>query len=462
MQNQSYDNFIITFGNKTDSGRVRQRNEDYLESFKYDSGYVFVVCDGMGGHVGGEIASRLAASTVKNVFISNPNNLTSPSELIVEGIVEANRAVFNKSYEDVSLKGMGTTCLVLFIKDGIAYYGNAGDSRLYLIRDNKVFQLTKDHSFVQNLVDRNLISEKEAESHPRKNEITKAVGVSNEIIPDVSKKGLSVYQEDFLILCTDGLSNMISEREMMETVVNSDPIEASNRLVEMANIAGGFDNITVQVIKVTFGDVLPAELKKVVPVGAVVKSYLKIAKLTGETQIQNKIERKKHFSFVIVIFVILFILVMALIYMLLFYDNDDKLIPSFDSTNSPETVLYENTSNLGKEPFKKEVYAPSLILSKEKFKFGYALHNFNFKKYYSNIENYSAVKYNSITDDIEFRNTDFENADLFGYSNSLYKIKQQIRFNKNNFDFENFISIYLILFDRNIKVHETFLKIGVV
>jgi len=281
MYNKNSGSFNIVFGNKTDFGRVRQRNEDYMESFESPFGHVFVVCDGMGGHVGGEIASRLAASTIKNVFLSNPNNLTSPSDLIEEGIAEANRAIYNKSAEDATLKGMGTTCVVLVIGDGIIFYGHAGDSRLYIIRNNKIYQLTKDHSFVQSLVDQGLLSDSEAENHPRKNEITKALGISPSLTPDIAKKGVSVYTNDYLILCSDGLSNMVSEREMTKTAISTEPFDACNRLVEMANVAGGTDNITIQIIKVISGQNLPEELQNAVPEGATQKSS--IQKRTTET-----------------------------------------------------------------------------------------------------------------------------------------------------------------------------------
>lgn len=336
MLNKNSESYNIVFGNKTDFGRVRQRNEDYMESFESPFGYVFVVCDGMGGHVGGEIASRLAASTIKNVFLSNPNNLTSPSELIEEGIVEANRSVYNKSTEDTSLKGMGTTCVVLVIKDGIIFYGHAGDSRLYIIRSNNIYQLTKDHSFVQSLVDQGLISDAEAENHPRKNEITKALGISASLVPEIARKGMLVYENDYLILCSDGLSNMISEREMIETVLNTEPFDACSRLVEMANVAGGTDNITVQIVKVVSGQKLPQDLLNAIPEGALQKSavrnHLTGGSDKGYTDIQETAGGKKSSYLIIILIGILTLVIAGIIYLLFFYDKGQQESGTRDTT----------------------------------------------------------------------------------------------------------------------------------
>jgi serine/threonine protein phosphatase PrpC len=342
MYNQNSVGFQIAFGNKTDFGRVRQRNEDYMESFESQYGHVFVVCDGMGGHVGGEIASRLAASTIKNVFLSNPNKLTSPSELIEEGIVEANRAVYNKSIEDASLKGMGTTCVVLVIKDGIIFYGHAGDSRLYIIRANKIYQLTKDHSFVQSLVDQGLISDAEAENHPRKNEITKALGISPSLVPEIARKGMLVYTNDFLILCSDGLSNMVSEREMMETIISSEPFDACNRLVEMANVAGGTDNITIQIVKVISGQDIPEEMNNAIPEGAVQKSVLRNQTTessdTGYNYIPETNNNKKSPYLLYILIGILILLIAGLIYIFFFYDKE----PDIPETKDTTEIIKEN------------------------------------------------------------------------------------------------------------------------
>jgi len=325
MQDNNLGFFKIAFGNKTDTGRVRERNEDYMESFECSFGYVFVVCDGMGGHIGGEIASRLAASTIKNVFLKNPNKITSTAEIIEESIEEANKAVFNKSKEDLSLKGMGTTCIVLVLNNMMAFYGHAGDSRLYLIRGKNIYQLTRDHSLVRNLVDQNFISEEEAEYHPRRNEITKALGIGAVLNPDIARKGMMIYKDDIFILCSDGLSNMISEREIMEISLNNDPIKASNLLVEMANVAGGTDNITVQVIKIIQGKILPEEFKNVIPEGAVIKSDIKKTVKTDEKPVIQERRNKKLTKFLIPLIIVSLLIIVGLVYVLFYYpDKKDE------------------------------------------------------------------------------------------------------------------------------------------
>lgn len=264
--------FSIAFGNKTDVGKQREKNEDYLESFKSSFGDVFIVCDGMGGHLGGEVASRLAIATAKNFILSNNQNITGTKEIIRAAIKEANEIIFRRSKEEANLKGMGTTIVVVIVNNGIVYYGHVGDSRLYIIRGRKIYQLTHDHSFVQTLVDQGLITETEAENHPRKNEITRALGIGEAVVPDIPEKGLMLYKNDKLVLCSDGLTNMVSDRDIFEVVNEIPPMDAAEKLISMANMAGGNDNITLQVINVTGGPELPEDLNNIPPEGAVVKA----------------------------------------------------------------------------------------------------------------------------------------------------------------------------------------------
>ena len=264
--------FSISFGNKTDTGKQREKNEDYLETFKSTFGDVFIVCDGMGGHLGGEVASRLAITSAKNVILQNPQKITATKDIIKAAIREANINVFKRSKEDPNLKGMGTTIVIAIVNNGILYYGHVGDSRLYIVRGSRIYQLTHDHSFVQILVDKGLITDEEAENHPRKNEITRALGIAEAVIPDISEKALMLYKGDKLILCTDGLSNMVSDRDIYEVAKEMSPLEAADKLIDMANMAGGNDNITLQVISVDRGPALPDELKDIPPEGAVMRA----------------------------------------------------------------------------------------------------------------------------------------------------------------------------------------------
>lgn len=260
-------NFSVVFGNKTDVGKIRQLNEDYLECFKSSFGEVFVVCDGMGGHEGGEIASRLAVTTIKQVITSNPNNLSSPSAIIEESISVANRAIISQAEESPVLKGMGTTCVVLLIRENEAFYGHVGDSRLYLVRGNNLYLMTRDHSFVQGLVDQGLISREDAEKHPRKNEITQALGIFEKIRPEVNHQPLKLYKGDKFMLCSDGLSGPVQEDVILNIVSKHHPVEASNMLIDAANNSGGADNITVQVIEIINAELIPDAA--IAPVGAI-------------------------------------------------------------------------------------------------------------------------------------------------------------------------------------------------
>lgn len=259
-EGNSKENKRISFVCKTDVGKVRSNNEDYYDNFSSEFGEVFIVCDGMGGHSGGEIASQLATNAIKNRILNNPRKLTNPPDIIYEAIGVANKVIIDKSSEDPSLKGMGTTVVILILKDDFAYYGHVGDSRLYLSRGNIFTSLTKDHSFVQHLVDKGLITPKEAETHPRRNEITKALGISENLYPDIRQNGLKIYKGDKFLLCTDGLNTMLSDEEIAEVLRENDIDEAAEILIQRANDYGGKDNITLQIVEILEGEELTEEI----------------------------------------------------------------------------------------------------------------------------------------------------------------------------------------------------------
>ncbi|MBE2218593.1 MAG: Stp1/IreP family PP2C-type Ser/Thr phosphatase [Ignavibacteria bacterium] len=265
--------FSVKFGNKTDTGKVRQRNEDYLECFKSSFGDVFVVCDGMGGHEGGEIASRLAVSTIRNVITTNPHGISNTASIIEEAISIANKAIVEKSIEISGSKGMGTTCVILIVKNDKAFYGHVGDSRMYMIRAGKMHLMTRDHSFVQGLVDQGLLSWDEAENHPRKNEITQALGIFDKVNPEVTQSGLQLYKGDRFILCSDGLSGPVKESSIRELTLENDPVHASNLLIDAANRNGGPDNITVQIVEVTNAPALPSSRIDLTPEGSINREF---------------------------------------------------------------------------------------------------------------------------------------------------------------------------------------------
>ncbi len=235
------------FGNATDVGRVREQNEDYLGYFECINGHVFVVCDGMGGHVGGATASRLAVDSVRE-FLEN-HYFDLPTDALKAAIESANEAVYLRAVENPQLSGMGTTIVMAIVRDDKVWYAHVGDSRIYMHSGGKLIKLTRDHSFVQTLVDQGLLKEEEMESHPRRNEILAALGVRHDVEVTLCQSPARPSNGDILLLCTDGLNSMISD-PITEAVLNEE-ISVQHKalkLMQLANEAGGYDNITVQLV----------------------------------------------------------------------------------------------------------------------------------------------------------------------------------------------------------------------
>lgn len=248
----------------SDLGMRRERNEDsYLINKDLN---LFIVADGMGGHVGGEMASKMAVGTIENIIdrIANddevsvlkennidPSDFTSQLKLAIQ---EASHRIYEQAEQDIKLKGMGTTSVVLLVRNNRVYIANVGDSRGYLIRKGQITQLTEDHSLVGEQLRAGVISEASAKGHKLKNIITRSVGFQKDVEIDVIVK---VPQEgDRFLLCSDGLTNMVDDNEILEVVSGAGLEEACHVLVDMANTRGGDDNITVILTDVTdVGDV---------------------------------------------------------------------------------------------------------------------------------------------------------------------------------------------------------------
>ncbi len=236
------------FGNHTDVGRVRQANEDYLGYFNTLNGHVFVVCDGMGGHVGGATAAQMAVNSIRAFF--EHRFYDYPREAMRQALLYANGQVHAAAGQNPQLRGMGTTCVLALFRQGELWYGHVGDSRIYRFTGGRLERLTRDHSYVQQLMDQGLLTEAEAENHPRRNELTRALGTSREVVVDVSSQPLVPAPGDTLLLCTDGLTGLLSDEIIRAELARGGPVQ--NRavgLVERANDAGGYDNITVQLIQ---------------------------------------------------------------------------------------------------------------------------------------------------------------------------------------------------------------------
>jgi len=237
------------FAEKSDVGKVRKINEDSFGNLKTKNGHYFFVCDGMGGHEYGEVASSMAVELIKKNITKYENVISEINKLLELVLDSANKEINDYSVRNSKIKGMGTTCVLVYITRNKAYYANVGDSRLYLISNNIVSQLTKDQSFVQELVNQNLITQDEAENHPRKNEILQALGLTAKIVPDISPAPVELSNGDFLLLCSDGLSNFVNESLMLSLIKPGEPGYSCNELISAANNAGGRDNITVQLIE---------------------------------------------------------------------------------------------------------------------------------------------------------------------------------------------------------------------
>ena len=222
---------------KTDIGKTRETNQDAFDTGYFNDGTVWaVVCDGMGGVSGGQVASSLCIDkTVNAIKRSYREDMTvnNVKNMLVSAINAANSYVFDESLKDRELKGMGTTIVAVVIINNIAVVAHVGDSRAYIVNDT-IKQITKDHSYVQLLVDNGKITLEEAENHPDKNIITRAIGIEGFV--DVDVDIVDIKEEDILLLCTDGLNGYVRDDDILKTVK------------ETANLNGGHDNITVVLI----------------------------------------------------------------------------------------------------------------------------------------------------------------------------------------------------------------------
>ena len=235
---------------KTDIGKAREKNQDYYYiPSSQDDLQLFILADGMGGYNGGEVASKLATESLKKYIQNNFESIEKSKEKILELIGNAmeyaNMVVYEKSKEEKELEGMGTTLEVCLIYNNKVYLGHVGDSRIYRIRKEVIRKLTKDHSYVQQLVEDGKITREEATNHPKKNMLTKALGCTPYVEPDIRAR--NVEEGDIIIMCSDGLTNMVTEQEIFEAV-KENAEKAPEVLVQKANNAGGYDNITVVTI----------------------------------------------------------------------------------------------------------------------------------------------------------------------------------------------------------------------
>ena len=226
----------------TDTGRKRRHNED---SFVV-SPPLFAVADGMGGANAGEVASGLAVETLRE----GSGNDSAGEGFVVSIVQEANRRVYQRQTDDASASGMGTTMTLALIEDGIVRFGHVGDSRAYLFRDGEIKQLTRDHSLVGELVESGKISAEEAETHPQRSVITRALGTDPDV--DVDTFTIEAQPGDLFLLCSDGLYSMVGTEKILELIRQhrGDLDQAAKAMIAAANSKGGDDNITVVVFEI--------------------------------------------------------------------------------------------------------------------------------------------------------------------------------------------------------------------
>jgi len=245
----------LEFASLTDVGLLRQKNEDTSGRYQpedaeelAEKGAIFVVADGMGGHRGGEIASELAVETVISLYYAS--NEKEPTKTLSECFTEANKRILEKSASEVDLAGMGTTCTTLVIRRGHAFLAHVGDSRAYVLRNGDLIQLTEDHSLVGEMVRSGILSNEDAQNHPKRNVITRSLGTHEDLSPDFPATPYTIAEGDAFVLCSDGLTSMVSDADVKRIVASYDARRACRALIDLANARGGKDNITVQIVRI--------------------------------------------------------------------------------------------------------------------------------------------------------------------------------------------------------------------
>ncbi|HDZ86513.1 MAG TPA: Stp1/IreP family PP2C-type Ser/Thr phosphatase [Actinobacteria bacterium] len=248
----------MKFASATHVGRVRQENEDYVIA----KNGVFIVADGMGGHSAGDVASKLASETAYKVISASTEE--DKLKVLQEAVKAANKKVIDKAQQIQVQKGMGTTITIAVIDGMKAYLAHIGDSRAYILRGSQLKQLSEDHSLVAEMVKEGKITNKEADEHPYRNVITRAVGSDLDVKTDVFS--FELKKDDRLVLTSDGLTGMLKDAEIKKLVTDSKLKDATNKLIEAANEKGGQDNISVVLVDIKDGYIQPKAKNQAVSV----------------------------------------------------------------------------------------------------------------------------------------------------------------------------------------------------
>lgn len=239
---------------QTDPGCIRETNEDSVKYFRptdptqlASKGVIAIVADGMGGHSAGEVASRIATEVIKTVYYETEKDAT---ESLRDALSAANHEIHKASLADKALEGMGTTCAALVLHNGSAHCAYVGDTRIYLIRGSDIYVMTEDHSAVMEMVHMGILTLEQARHHEDKNVIIRALGSQPEVEVSVWSEPFPVREGDKYLLCSDGLSDLVSDDDIKKAVLAGDVHSSSQSLIALAKERGGYDNVTVGILSI--------------------------------------------------------------------------------------------------------------------------------------------------------------------------------------------------------------------
>lgn len=263
----------ISYFGLSDKGRVRKGNEDHFTNLKLsDNEYLFIVADGMGGHQAGDVASKVGTNTFVTEYKKLRKKGNPVQDSMKTAINKANNKILEMASSDLGKRGMGTTFSAMVIYQMKGYLAHVGDSRIYLVREDKIRKLTKDHTFVERMVEEGRITEEEARNHPQKNILYMSLGARSSFEPDIGPS-FDVKEGDIFTMCSDGLNIMISDNVIKEYSQSYGPEDASRKLVDLANAEGGLDNVTVQIVWI--GEM--KDLSKTEPIKVVTNTRKRVA-----------------------------------------------------------------------------------------------------------------------------------------------------------------------------------------
>lgn len=231
----------------TSAGSEKKFNEDSIEVLETGDGLLCLLCDGVGGDYGGDLAARIALKSALYFFTSSDS--ADYLERIKYSIEEANSFLLNHSINNKSVKNMATTFELLYYKDCFIYWAHIGDSRIYHLKSQKLHQLTKDHSLVQKLLDEGFLSSRQAEKHPQRNVIIKALGENSTIQPDISKIKVNDNDMNKFLICSDGVTNLVSNKELEEILNYSDQELMKNKIIQLVKKRGASDDYSFIIVE---------------------------------------------------------------------------------------------------------------------------------------------------------------------------------------------------------------------